>query len=171
MVLFFIYTHDKIQKGVKLETSLLAERRFETDKNGNKKSLFEMLVMDEEYDILFKRLFNQAHADVILAIPNAYLRETPTDMQELYSEFPDFSVDRDFSLWLNMSDSFTLQNKKSIDIKIEEYLIADIVYRWLETKSPNDAKAYLVRREKCAEDIRKLLSKRNRSIRRLPSFP
>ncbi len=171
MVLFFVFTHDTIQKGVKLETSLLAERRFEVNKNGDKRSLFDTLVMDEEYEILFKRLFNQAHSEIVLSIPSDYIRNTPTDMQELYSEFPDFSVDKDFSLWLNMPSSFPLQYKKSIQTKIEEYLIANICYLWFQTKSPNDAKVYLMNKEKCEVDIRRLLNKRSKPMRRKPSFP
>ncbi|NDV46106.1 hypothetical protein D0T49_03500 [Paludibacter sp. 221] len=171
MILFFIYTHDLIQQLVKQETSLLAERRFTELKDGSKESLFDKLVMDEEYDVLFRRLFGEAHADIITKIPVNYLADTPTDLEPVYREFPDFSVDRDFNLYLEMHNDFPLQFRKSIDIKIQQYLIDNICYRWLETKSPNDAATYYSRLDKAIEDIKSLLIRRTTPLRRKPSFP
>ena len=173
MVLFFIYTHDNIQKAVKMETSLLAERRASYADGGQMSGEMynDLLIMDEEYEALFKRLFLQAHAEVIKNIPVGYLKNTPTDLEPIYREFPDFRQDRDFVLWLILPETFPLQYKKSIDIKIEQFIIDYICWRWLENKSPQDANFYFVRLEQLVGDWKKLLANRTVGMRRMPSFP
>ena len=171
MIIFFIFSRDAIQKGVKLETSLLAERRFRELKTGELQELFQELVMDEEYDVLFKRLFDQARAEIVQNISSNYLTEMPTDMGEIYREFPDFQQDRDVALYLKMHCDFPLQYKKSIDVKIEQFLIDYICWRWLETKSPDDAVFFFSRLETLLYDIRRLLIRKSTPMRRLPSFP
>ncbi|MDR2684256.1 MAG: hypothetical protein LBB53_02595, partial [Prevotellaceae bacterium] len=153
MIFIFIYTHDLIQKAVKLETSLLAERRSEQTKDGTVVNLFDELVMDEEYDVMFRRLFLEAHAELLSSMPSCFIKNTPTDLRPVFREFPDFRRDRDFVLWLEVSDAYPQQYKKSIDIKIELFLIDYICYRWLETKSPNDSAVYLLRLEKTKNEI------------------
>ena len=171
MVLFFIYTHDLIQEAVKMETSLLAERRKETTEDGKEKSRFMELVMDEEYDVLFRRLFLQAHADLMTKIPGKYLAETPTDLRPVFREFPDFHSDRDFCLWLNMQESFVKNYRKSVDVLIEQFLIDYICWRWFETKLPKEAMTYFERMENTKIKILDMLGKRSGDLRRLPSFP
>ena len=171
MILYFIYTHDLIQKAVKLETSLLADRRKKEVAKGQVEDMLNELVMDEDYEVMFKRLFNAAHAEIMLNIPKSYLVDTPTDISPMYAEFPDFSQDRDFILYLNMQDDFPKQYTKSIDAKIEEFIIDYICYRWLETKSPNDAKTYFSRLPKTTSDISRLIVRKDRPLRRYPSFP
>lgn len=171
MILYFIHTKDNIQSAVKQETSLLAERRYRELKGGEREELLDELVMDEEYDDLFKRLFRQAHAELITNISSNYLAETPTDLSPVFSEFPDFRQDRDFSLWLDMHEDFPPQYRKSIDIKTEQFLIDYVCYRWLENKSPNDARYFLLRQEKTLEDIKRLLVRKIIPMRRRPSFP
>ena len=146
MILFFLYTHDNIQKLVKQETSYIAERRASPTLNQGENfgsqagELYnDLLVMDEEYDILFKRLFDEAHAEIVFNISSRHLAETPTDLEPVFREFPDFSQDRDFPLWLDVDGSFPMQYKKSIDIKIQQFIVDYICWRWLETKSPADA--------------------------------
>lgn len=177
-VLFFYYTHDNIQKLVKQETSYLAERRSDTplkqgDNFGSQSGeLFnDLLVMDEEYDVLFRRLFDEAHAEIILRIPSKYLAPTPTDLTPTLHEFPDFSKDRDFSLWLTMHCDFPMQYKKSIDIKLQQFIVDYICYRWLENKSPRDASGYFGRLEKTMDDINRLMMRKVKPLKRLPSFP
>lgn len=167
MIIFFIYTHDLIQKGVKLETSYLAENR----KRQESGDMIEELIMDEQHDILFRRLFNQAHAEVISKLSVTYLSGTPTDLEPVFREFPDFRQDRDFSLFLNMHADFPMQYKKSIEIKIEQYLIDFICYRWLETKSPTDAASYFQRLKPTLDEIKLLLIRKLNPPKLRPSFP
>lgn len=160
-MIILLYTHDNIQKLVKAETSYVAER---TDD-------FDMYVMDEEYDIQFKRLFEEAHSDVITHIASKYLKDTPTDLEPAYREFPDFSQDRDFILWLDMPDTFTPQYRKSIDTKIQQYIVDYICCRWFETKLPQISASYFRRLAPTIEDVQRMMSRTVVPFRRLPSFP
>lgn len=182
MIIFYLYSKDLIQRGVKMETSYLAERRpyphpapavsdLPDSENLRGEMYNELLVMDEEYDELFRRLFFQARAEISANIASRYLSNTPTDLEPVYREFPDFRQDRDFALWLDMPCDFPLQYQKSIDIKIEQFLIDYVCWRWLETKSPADAVTYQARLEQLKEDIRLLLVRRDGGIRRKPSLP
>jgi len=170
-LLYFIFTHDLIQKAVKLETSLLAERRKREMTTGQSEELLDELVMDEEYEILFKRLFSEAHAEVMLRIPAHCVADTPTDLNPLYNEFPDFRQDRDFVLFLNMIDDFPYNYTKSIDIKLQQFLIDYVCYRWLETKSPTDAGTYFSRLDKTQKDILTFINRKKTPMKRWPSFP
>jgi hypothetical protein len=156
---------------VKLETSLLAERRRRETKDGEIIEMFDELVMDEEYDVLLRRYFREGHAEVITRISSNYLIDTPTDIGPLLREFPDFSRDRDFALWLRMHDDFPKQYKLSIQVKIEQFLIDFTCFRWLETKSPEDAATYQSRLEPLIDDMQSLLIRKRCPLRRLPSFP
>jgi len=169
MLIFSVHTKDNIQQGVKQETSHLAERRFKETSNGTQ-DMFNELVMDEAHDIAFKRYFNQAHAEIMKYIPPEYLHGTPTDLTPVLREFPDFRQDRDFNLWLIAPIGFLPNYRKSIDIKIEQFLIDYICYRWLETKSPNDAMAYFARLEKTMRDVLSFLRRSIKPVRRIPSW-
>ena len=167
--IFFLFTHDAIQNAVKEETSLLAERRPDS---ADPTALYnDQLVMDEEYDTLFRRLFQDAHAEIITHISSNYLADTPTDIEPLLSEFPDFSEERDFALWLTMHDDFPLQYVKSIGIKLKQFVIDYICWRWLETKAPNEAVSYYNRTQYVMKDVKELLIRKINPIRRYPSFP
>jgi len=167
MIIYFIYTKDVVQKAVKRETSLLAERR----RTAEGAELLDELVMDEEYDITFKALMNDAHAEIILNLAAHYLIDTPTDMEPVFQEFPDFRQDRDFNLWLNMHADWPTQYRKAVDIKLLSYIIDYICYRWLETKSPNDAQTYYSRLDKTIDDVKRMLTRKTVPLRRYPSFP
>lgn len=176
MILLFIYTKDLIQKAVKLETSLLAERRpapvsppYQGITEGELYN--DYLVMDEEYEEMFRRLFFQARAEVILHIASHYLVDTPTDLEPVYREYPDFKQDRDFCLWIKVHSDFPMQYKKSIDIKIEQFIIDYICWRWFETKAPKESLTYKVRMEDTIEEIKRLLARKMKPIRRMPSLP
>ena len=167
--IYFLFTHDSMQKAVKEETSLLAERR--SAGNDPSELYNDQLVMDEEYDTLFRRLFQEAHAEIITLIASNYLADTPTDTEPLFREFPDFSEDRDFALWLNMHDDFPMQYHKSIDIKLNQFVIDFICWRWLETKAPQEALSYYNRTFKSMKDVQNMLIRKINPIRRYPSFP
>lgn len=170
MIIYFIFSHDLIQKAVKLETSLLAKRRNIPTQDGVE-SLFDDLVMDEDYDVLFRRLFAEAHAEVVRTIPPKMIEPTPTDLSSIFTEFEDFRQDRDFALWVDVNCDFPMQYKKSIDTKIEMYLIDYICYRWFETKSPQDSMTYYSRLNTTLNEIVRLLTRRTIPLQKKPSFP
>ena len=172
--LFFIFTKENIQRAVEQETSLLAVRRIPSQhpsQGEEKTDMLDELVMDKEQDELFKRYFNQAHAEVLKYIPSRFIAETPTDLEPVFREYPDWRQDRDFNLWLNAPDTFVINYRKSIDIKIEQLIVYYILYKWLLNKSPSDAKMYEDRLEPTLRGILSLLTKRTEPVRRLPNFP
>ena len=171
MILFFVYTHDLIQKLVKMETSLLAARQTVRTKEGDVIEMADHLVMDEDHETQFRKLYFDARAEIVLHIPAVNLAETPTDLSPVLREFQDFSTDRDFCLWLKLHEDWPTQYQKSIDTKIQSYLVDYICYRWLEKISPNNAASYFGRLDKTVDDIQRMLVRRVNGVRRLPSFP
>ncbi|MCL2650322.1 MAG: hypothetical protein FWD60_04745 [Candidatus Azobacteroides sp.] len=161
--LMFIYSHDNIFASVKQEASLLAIRR--TDADGN--NLFEQLVFDEAYLILFRQLFFEAQAEVTVAF-SGYMKDVPTEAD--YFETQDFFENRDYVFYLVMPDDWNFHLFKPVDIKVKEYLIAYIMYRWLETKLPQEAATYLQRATAVLDDSRNLLEKRIKIMRRVTGF-
>ena len=170
MIVAYIITGDMLSKAVKLETSLLAERRHKEYKDGTSEDLMDELVMDEEYEILFKRLMNDGKADIMLNLSSNLLVDTPTDLEPVYSEFPDFRQDRDFNLFLNLHADWPTQYKKTVENKLQQYLIDFICYRWLETKSPNDAATYYSRLHTTLEDVRRLLVRKKNPLQIKPTM-
>lgn len=168
--LVYLFTHDLIQQDVKQETSLIAERRTAVNRQtGEEKPLYEQLVMDEEYDYLFRRLFGEAQAEVMAAIPSRCLRETPTDLKPLVLEHREYDDNRDWLLVLHTPEAFSRQYRKALDSTIEGLLVDYICWRWLETKSAEDAQWYLARIEPRKGEIKKVMAKGYRSEGRWPS--
>jgi len=154
----FIYSHDNIFASVKQEASLLAVRRY--DKNDN--NLFDELVFDEGYLILFRQLFFDAQAEVTVALL-AYMRDVP--VEPINFETQDFSKDRDFVFWLVMPEDWNFHLAKPVDIKVKEFIVAYIMYRWLETKLPDESLIYLQRTNSALEKARIMLEKRTKLMR------
>lgn len=161
-----LFTHDLIQQDVKQETSLLGERRSAVNpKTGEERPLYEQLVMDEEYDYLFRRLFNEAQSVVLAAIPGRYLKGTPTDFKPLL-EHREYDNNKDWILAIRPGENgMPMQYRKAWDSEVEGLLTDYITYRWLETKSPEDAQGYFVRVASRAETLKKLLAKGRQTAR------
>jgi len=157
--LTFIYSHDNIFASVKQEASLFSIRKY--DQNGD--NLFEQLVFDEAYLRLFRQLFFEAQAEVTVAF-SGYMKDVPVEPD--YFETQDFFENRDYVFYLAMPDDWNFHLYKPVDIKVKEFLTAYIMYRWLETKSPQEAAAYLQRAASVLQDAKTLLDKRIKPIRR-----
>jgi hypothetical protein len=162
MIQIFINTHDDIFKAVKRESSYLAERR--DTKEGE--PLFDQLVYDEEYLIQFREHFLEARAKAI-EYTLAYSKTIEAD-NSLF-ETQDFDMEKDFVLYLELSDNHVIQLMQPILIKIKEFLVAYIMYRWLETKAP-EAEIYFQRSEKAIKDVKSYLEKRIKPYRRKGSW-
>ena len=154
----FIYSHDNIFTSVKMEASLLAVRRH--DKNDN--NMFDELVFDEAYLILFRQLFFEAQAEVTVAL-SAYMKEVPVEPD--FFETQDFFENRDYVFHLAMPDDWNFHLNRPVDIKVKEFLVAHIMYKWLETKLPQEAAIYLQRATSVLQDARNMLEKRTKPIR------
>ena len=144
MILNITLTYDNILKGVKMESSFLASRR------ADEKLPFDKLVFDEEYNILFTTLFRDAQVNVISAC-TSYLDGT-------YEYFDNSEFDES-NFNLELTGDFLPQVVKSIEIKMREYLVAYIMYRWLETKM-QEAQIYYQRAETHLQDMKRFLEMR-----------
>lgn len=145
-------SHDNIFQGVKMEASLLAERI----RSEQGETMFEDFVFDEEYMILFRGLFYEAQAELI-PIFATYMKNLPD--WSIYFEGKDFSKNRDFKIRLSMPDDFLTPLAIVVDIKTKEYIIAYIMYRWMETKMPQYAAIYELRAKNVKEFIKSNLDK------------
>lgn len=157
--ILLFYAHDHIFQAVKQESSLYAERK--RDKEGNTE--FDEFVFDEEYLIKFRELFFDAQTE-ITAVLSAYMRDVPPDMSCL--DMQDFSENRDYRLVLAMPETWNYHLVRPLNIEIKQYMVAYILYRWLETKRPEDAAVYALRAEKTLAGIRQLIGQRTRPVRR-----
>lgn len=145
-----------LQNAVKQETSLLAVRRNTQNADGSVIEKFDELVMDEAYEILFKRLMNDAKSDIILNLSSNMIANTTTDIGS--------SDSNQFTLTLDMHADWPIQYQKTVDNKLQQYLIDYICYRWFETKSQNDAATYYNRLHGTLEDIRRLLVRKKNPL-------
>lgn len=159
----YIFSHDNIAEAVKQESSLYAERKI--SKEGE--NLFELFVFDEEYYRKFRELFFDAQA-VVIDRYGAYMQYVPvTDEQYIFEEV-DFTIDRDFAFTLLMPCNYNQFYNKQVSIKTREFIVAYIMYRWLETKVPEEAAVYKERSDKTLMDARAYLEKRIATTRRKP---
>lgn len=154
----FIYSHDSAFQGVKQDSSLFSKDKI--DKDGN--SLFENLVFDEAYLPKFRELFFDAQAEVSEAI-SSYLKDIPVEPE--YFEQNDFSKNRDYIFFLLLPDNFTSAMIRPLDIKIRQFIIAYIMYRWLELKQVSEYQLYQSRSENLLREVKGLLDRRNRPLR------
>ncbi|MFT3994396.1 MAG: hypothetical protein QM660_08815 [Dysgonomonas sp.] len=154
----FIYSHDSIFQGVKEESSLFSKDK--VDKDGN--LLFENLVFDEAYLSKFRGYFFDAQAEVTEAI-SSYLKDIPVEPE--YFEFDDFSKNRDYTFFLLLPENFTSAMIIPVNTKIRQFLIAYIMYRWLELKQIAEYKSYQSRSENLLREVKGLLDRRNKPVR------
>ena len=88
-----------------------------------------------------------------------------SDESYLFEE-SDFTIDRDFAFTLLMPCSYNQFYNKQVSIKAREFIVAYIMYRWLETKVPEEAAVYKERSDKALMDARAYLEKRIATTRR-----
>lgn len=154
IVVPYVFSHDNIAEAMKQESSLYAERKLTEEGN----SLFDELVFDEEYYRKFRELFFDAQAMVMDRF-SAYM-QYETDGEAYLFEEADFTIDRDFAFNLLMPDDYNQHYNKMVSIKTREFLVAYIMYRWLETKAPEEAAIYKGRADMTLIDARAYLEKR-----------
>ena len=71
---------------------------------------------------------------------------------------------RIFAITLEFPDDHIKQTHQPMLVKMREYLISYIVYRWLENKIPEIAAVYLNKAEGALSGIKSLCEKRNLSF-------
>lgn len=157
--LLFVYSHDHIFQAVKQESSLHAERK--ENKDGD--SLFEQLVFDEEYLTKFRELFFDAQSEIALLL-SAYMRDVPASGECV--DLQDFSDSKDYIVLLAMPCSWNYHLTNPLKVKIKQCLVAYIMYRWLETKIPDEAAVFKTRFDFEANEVKKIINVRVRPVRR-----
>lgn len=170
----WLYTisHDDVSKAVEEETAILGERRRLETKGGDVVSLLEELVMDGEYDNLFRRYFDDARAELVSLLPTRCLEGSPSGGDPKWLDGTDVRSERDFVLWIWLKKDMPLAYRSTIDKLLLRYLVDYVVYRWLETKSEGDAASYYNRLEGTKGRIVKVVNYRGgRGLKRKPSFP
>ncbi len=150
----YMFSRDHIMTAVKQEASLYAERK-QTETG---ESLFDELVFDEEYNMKFRELFFDAQANVLDRY-SPYLNYLPEPPVDIFEE-ADTTKNIDFSFSLLMPCDYNHHYNKMINIKTREYIVAYIMYRWLETKVPQEAAVYKDRADSTLIDARAYLEKR-----------
>ena len=155
----FVFSHDNIFSGVKQEASLLSVRM----KDDKDNPLFDELVFDEAYLTKFRELFFDAQAGMDLVL-SKFMKGVPVGMGCL--ETKDFSKDRDYEVFLAPPAHWNFHLQKPLDIKIKEYLIAYILWRWLETKDLSLAIVYRQRCDSVVDEIRRMMNVFVRGVER-----
>ena len=168
--ILFAYSHDDVARAVEEETALLGERRYRERKDGSREELLGEIVMDGEYDNLFRRYFDEACGEVTLAIPRKVIRHTVTDLHPPVIEGENVEKDRDFFLELGLPRSFPVQYRGGVNALIGGFLVDYICGRWLETKSAEDGAKYLARAEGRLEEVKRMLRGAWGEVRRTPSW-
>ena len=157
MIQIFTHKSDSIQQAVKRETAYIAERS----------ENFEQLVYDEEYFEQFRDHFLEARANIIEATL-AY--QKTIEMDNTYFDSTDFDMEKDFIILMEFSDDHIKQVFQPMTVKMREYLVAYIVYRWLEVKLPEMARTYFDRAEECLSKIKSYCEMRSTPYRRSGSY-
>ena len=153
MTQIFLHTSSSIQSAVNRETSYIAERS----------ESFENIVYDEEYFQQFRDHFLEARANIIEATL-AYSKNV--EMDDTYFDITNFDDEKDFAITLEFPDDHIKQTHQPMLVKMREYLISYIVYRWLENKIPEIAAVYLNKAEGALSGIKSLCEKRISPLRR-----
>ena len=153
MIQIFKHTKESIQQAVKRETAYIAERS----------ENFEVIVYDEEYEEQFRDHFLDARANIIEATL-AYQKNIPDD--DTFFDSTDFTDEDDFTLTLSLPDTIIKQVFKPMTVKMREYLVSYIVYRWLETKIPDMARLYLSRSEEYLSSVKRYCEMRSTPVTR-----
>lgn len=169
--LLFAYSHDDVQRAVEEETALLGERRYRERKDGSREELLGEIVMDGEYDNLFRRYFDEACGAVVQAIPRKVIRHTVTDLHPPVIEGQNVDKDRDFFLELVLPTDFPVQYRGGVNALIGGFLVDYICGRWLETKVAEEGVKYLERADGRQEQLKKMLMGAWGEVRRAPSWP
>lgn len=149
MITIYIHiTAQEIQQRAEQETAEIGKRRL--DQQGN--SLLEQLIMDSEYQLLFRNYFREACVqalDKCQAYTKHRLSPTGEDDNDTTRK------DEDFFATLRLPDTFSIPAANLIDRDIYNHLLACVLYRWFEFKLPQEAQIF---RERSKENLRLLAS-------------
>jgi hypothetical protein len=149
-VVHFVFRADEVARAVEAETAYAGERA--RDDAG--RVMVDEIVMDEEYGVLFRRLFLEARARV-LQVAGSRARVTGFPRFDA----ADFDEERDFCFCLEEMDD---AGARVVDALVMDLLVYRVAGRWLEGKLPGLAGTFLERAEEAGDAIKRCLVARGR---------
>lgn len=162
MIQIFTSTQEEIQKAVARESSILGVRT--KDNNGD--TMLDEIVFDEEYQLSLRDYFLDARGRLIMDF-QAYTKNV--DPGEVYFDSEDADSYKDFVFAVDLPETFNKNMLVPITTNIKEFIVAYIMYRWLETKMPNIAGVYKLRTDAIIGVLKSLFNARTVLLRRKPS--
>lgn len=163
MITLFKYSSEGIMKAVKRESSYIGVRRFSEDGV----VLLDDIVYDEAYEIQFRDHFLAARGNVVEATL-AYGKSI--DEGHDFFEIDDMYDKNDFNLFLDLPANFAYGMAGPLTSRIKDYLVAYILYRWLETKLPQEAQVHLERSIAYLQDVKRYCEMRTERKRRVGRY-
>jgi hypothetical protein len=157
-VITIVIPFREMQERVLEESSHFAARQ--RDREGN--VLFEEFVFDEGYETKFRSYFYSAQGELTEYL-SAYLKFMPTASELIET---DKAGREDWVMQLLMPCAFNEALAGPVGFKIEDFVENYIMYRWLETKSPEAATVYMATSNKLKSEINANLNKRSCSVER-----
>lgn len=152
-------TQKTIRQQVEHEITVLAKRR--ADQQGT--PLYDQIVLDADHYLLFRSYFHEAAAQIAAHL-TAYTKHQHRPLGE---DTPDITgKDEDFFITLTMPDTFPHSTAHIIHNTIYGYITAWIIYRWLETKLPQEALLFRQKAEEKRRDLNFRLEIRTVPVRR-----
>jgi hypothetical protein len=158
IIITIVIPFKEMQQRTLEESSHYAARQ--RDKDG--KSLFEEFVLDEGYETKFRSYFYSAQGELTEYL-SAYLKNMPV-VPELIDTGK--AGKEDWVIQLPMPLTFNEALARPVGFKIEDFVENYIMYRWLETKSPEAAATYMITSDKLKSEINANLNKRSCSVER-----
>lgn len=162
MIQIFTSTQEEIQKAVAMESSILGVRT--KDNNGD--TMLDELVLDQAYELFLRQYFLDARSRLIMDF-QAYTKNI--DPGTVYFDSEDATSYTDFVFAVDLPETFNKNMLIPITTNIKEFIVAYIMYRWLETKMPNIAGVYKSRTDAIVEVLKTLFNARTALLRRKPS--
>lgn len=144
---------------VQHESVEIAKRR--TNQQGQ--TLYSQLVMDSDHTLLFRNYFQEARTNILTKY-TAYTKYHPTTNGEDTDNIT--GKDEDFFVTLILPFTFPPHSVPILHNITYEYLITWVLYRWFETKLPNEALLLRQRAELKLNEITSILEHRTHPSRR-----
>jgi hypothetical protein len=153
----------EMQERVKEESSQLAVRQ----RDGNGNTFFDELALDEAYETKLRAYWYQAQGEIEDCL-SAYTKFLPG--MSVSMDTTEAGADDNYVVQLIVPSGFHESKWKSVGFKVEEFMEAYIMYRWLETKLPGQSALYYERMTRLKPSIGGNLNMRANSIRRRGSW-
>lgn len=155
----FWITAKTIFQQVQHETTLIALTC--TDQQGQQ--LYTRYVMDSDHLLLFRSYFQEARANTLTKF-TAYTKHQPLPNGEDTDDTT--GKDEDFFVTLLLPADFPTASASLLHNLIYEHLTAWTLYRWFETKLPQEAAIFRQRAQQKLNEIPGILEHRIRPARR-----